>query len=321
MIDDPNSNSVMSEAEIAEVRQQLADLRAKNPTLSWSKLAAAVGIPQGTIGPFGLGKYAGDNAAIAVRVKRYLATLQTQSTLQAVVPKVPGYVPTTFAVRLLGMLSWAQAGDIVPIACAPGLGKTMACWQYRREASNVWIVTLRPSCSGLQTFLVATLRAMGVAEPKGTPQQLSNQIMQIMINSGGLLIIDEAHEMSDLAVEEMRSWHDATGIGIALVGDHRVIARIEGRRDKKDRAQIFRRAGMRHVQHQSTAEDANALLDAWGITDEPSRAFARGVALKPGALGSMTKMLKLAGFNAGGIPTLEDLRAARVQLTSSLTEN
>lgn len=309
-----------SENRVDGIRARLIAHRDMNK-LSWSQLADLTGIAQGTISQFGAGTYAGNNLRIAEAVERYFAGLEAQTELLAVTPKVPGYVETQFSRRLMGLFAWAQQGDIVPIACAPGLGKTITAREYKKRAPNVWLATMTPATSRLQTMQIEVLIAMGEADPKGTPQQLSRQIKAHMVNSAGLLIIDEAHELSDQAIEEMRSWHDATGVGIALVGDYRVIARIEGKREKKDRAQIFRRAGMRHVQHAATFDDADPLLDAWGITDAAARDFARGVAVKPGALGSMTKMLKLAGFNAGGAPIdVGHLRAARTQLTSVLNE-
>lgn len=308
-------------ARIDAARQQLVRHKAEQK-LAWSKVSQLIGIPDGTVSQFAAGTYGGNNQRIAEKVEQYFVGLEAQAELLAIIPKVPGYLDTGFSRRMVGQLTYAQQGDMVAIACAPGMGKTVTAKHYRTIAPNVWIATARPSTSTVQTMQIAVLMAMGEASPKGTPQQLSAQIMARMRNSGGLLIFDEAHELGDQSLEEMRSWHDETGVGIALVGDYRVIARIEGKRDKKDRAQIFSRIGMRQCEQQVKPEDAEILIDAWGIVDPAQRGFMRDVALRPGGLRSMNRMTKVAVTMAAGEPlTLKHLRNARAQLTSTLADD
>ena len=307
------------EARIESARAALAQFKIDS-RLSWDALGDMVGRAGSTLSLFCTGKYEGRGLPIAEQIEKFFAAKAAEREMGLGAVRVPGFVETPFAADMMATLRFAQSGEIVAIACAPGLGKTETARAYRAAGVNVWLATMTRSTSRMQPMQIAVLKAMGVSTPKGTPQQLSAEIMAKMANARGLLIIDEFHELGEDAVEEIRSWHDATGVGMAFIGDYRVIATIEGRRDRREKAQIFSRLSKRLVRHQASGLDAATLLDAWGITDEASRRFAAGVAVKQGGLRSMTKMLKLAHFagDGSGTVSLADLRAARAQLTSAL---
>jgi DNA transposition AAA+ family ATPase len=287
---------------------------------SWSRLEKLIGRDGATLSAFANNTYAGNNVGVAEQIETYFRGITAQREVMAAAPKVPGWTETSFAADMMATLRFAQSGEIVAVSAAPGCGKSLTAAHYMTQSANVWMATMSRSCARLQPMQTRVLQAMGEASPKGSPLQLSQQIMAKMANSGGLLIIDEFHELTDDAVEEIRSWYDATGCGIAFVGDYRVISSIEGRREQRTKAQIFSRVTKRLVRHQASGADADVLLDAWGVTDEAARRFARSVATKPGALRSRTKMLKLAAFvsETPGALTLDDLRSARGQLTSTL---
>lgn len=307
------------EARIEAARERLKQYRAEQ-ALSWAKIAPRFGIKEGTLSSFAVNSYGGDNMRIAEAIEVFFKGLVAQAQMLRAAPKVPDHLETPFSVEMTANLRFAQSGEIVAISAAPGCGKTMCAKNYAANNTNVWLATMARSSARLQPMQIQVLKAMGEANPKGPPQQLSQQILAKLANSGGLLIIDEFHELNEDAVEEIRSWYDATGTGIAFLGDYRVIASIEGRREQRSRAQIFSRVTKRLVRHQASGADADVLLDAWGVKDEAARRFARGVATKPGGLRSMTKMLKLAAFvsETPDALTLDDLKGARSQLTSTL---
>ena len=61
----------------------------------------------------------------------------------------------------------------------------------------------------------------------------------------GLLIVDEAQHLSLRALETLRALHDATGAGLALMGNAVVYARLTGGRRAAEFAQLFSRVGKR----------------------------------------------------------------------------
>ncbi|MFM9673702.1 AAA family ATPase, partial [Streptomyces galilaeus] len=73
-----------------------------------------------------------------------------------------------------------------------------------------------------------------------------------------LLIIDEAQHLSEKAIEEIRSWNDKVGLGIALFGNVKVLRRIEGGGRDDAFAQLYSRLSMRMIRPLPLQADAVA---------------------------------------------------------------
>jgi DNA transposition AAA+ family ATPase len=115
-------------------------------------------------------------------------------------------------------------------------------------------------------------------------QQLSRRIRDRIRNTNGLLIFDEAQHLLDRAIDEIRSWHDDTGIGIAFLGNETVLARIEGGHRRAAFAQLYSRIGMRLIQNLPLTEDARALAEAWDVHEAKQIEFIVKKSQQPGGL-------------------------------------
>ena len=78
---------------------------------------------------------------------------------------------------------------------------------------------------------------------KGGGDVIFRMIVQRLQGTKGLLIIDEAQHLSLLALESLRSIHDATACGLVLMGNESVYANLSGRRSAEF-AHLFSRVGM-----------------------------------------------------------------------------
>jgi hypothetical protein len=125
-------------------------------------------------------------------------------------------------------------------------------------------------------------------------RQLSRRIRDRIRNTGGLLIFDEAQHLLERSIEEIRSWHDDTGVGVAFFGNETVLARIEGGHRRAAFAQLYSRIGMRLIQNLPLADDARALADAWEVHDDKQVEFLVKKSQQPGGLRTVTMMLELA---------------------------
>lgn len=289
----PNlGKTTFTDAEMAKLRQEVAAYIERNG-MTKRQFAADADVAEGTFGPWLNGQYAGNNDTVAAKVHRLIVSREEQARLVATVPEAPSWQQTKTAVKILTVLEHCQVfGDMGVLGMGPGLGKTHTIAQFKATRPRVWTAAMSPSSRGVPNALVAMLEAMGEDEAKGTPQALSRRV-QKKAGPGGLIVIDEAQHLSQQAVDEFRSIHDRTGVGLVFSGDENVFQLFDGTR-KAAFAQFHSRIGIRHRQSRPYADDAEILAIAHGVTDGPSIKLLRDMAQKPGALRGVTKTLLLA---------------------------
>ncbi len=281
--------------DIEEQRKWLIDHRASTQ-LSWSELAKRIDIPQGTLSQFGSPKgYAGDERRLGEKVYRYRQLLSEQAKIEVEAPDLPDYFPTATSEQITSLLTWAQRGRIVVIATGAGMGKTMTAKMYRDCYTHVFLATMSPSTAGVNNMQIEVLEALGERDAVGTPQKLSRRIRERVKNmSKALIVIDEAQHLSEKAIEEIRSWHDATGVGIALLGNVKVMQQLEGGTRSAAFAQLYSRVSMRMIRPLPLQADADALAKAWKVEDEATLGLVRRIVGMPGGLRGGTMALELA---------------------------
>jgi len=315
-MNDPSTTII----DIEEQRGWLRGYREQTGA-SWSELSKRTGIPQGTVSQFaGERGYAGDEQRVADQVYRFRQLLASQASIDVTAPERPGFFETKTSEQLTNMLAWAQRGKIVVAALGPGLGKTETARQYRQCYPNVFMATMRPSTAGVNNMQVEVLEAMGDKNASGTPQRLSRRICDRVDNlASPLIIIDEAQHLSEKALEEVRSWNDATGVGIALFGNAGVLHRLEGGNRREAFAQLYSRVDMRVQRAQPIPGDVEALADAWMVHDAAILACLQRICMTPGGLRNGTKAMELGSMIAAseGKPLIAGhLQDAWAQLSS-----
>jgi DNA transposition AAA+ family ATPase len=288
-MNNPENNPV----EVQEQRDWLLEHKTVTGS-SWTQLGAVTGIPPGTLSVFATGKYQGDNERISRDILRFRQHLNVQRELAMEAPEVPDYFETRTSRQVQALLSYAHRGRITVAATGPGCGKTKAAENYRDSMSNVWMATMRPSTAGINAMQIELLAKLGERDAHGSMQQLSRRICDRVRNTNGLLIFDEAQHLLDRTIDEIRSWHDETGVGVAFLGNETVLARIEGGHRRAAFAQLYSRIGMRLIRNLPLAEDARALADAWAVYDPKQVDFIVKKSQQPGGLRTVTMMMEVA---------------------------
>jgi DNA transposition AAA+ family ATPase len=301
-----------SEKVRAEVRRIMA---AENA--SGAALARESAIAPATFSAWLNNTYQGRVDAVTAKVQIWLDSRKVQQRTRAAAPKVPGFVPTDSSESIRSILEYAQhTPDLVVIDGGPGVGKTMTCTEYQRTSPAVWMTTAEPAWSTPRMLLEAVAQCMSIPE-RYSAQRISNAIVQRQKGSGGLLIVDEAQHLSSAAIDQLRTFHDLAGIGIALVGNATVYSRLEGEGRKPQFAQLYSRIGRRLSRPKPYKNDVDVLLDAWGVQTAPERKMLHMIAKLPGALREMTKTLRQAFICAAAAGrtaiTCDDIRSAGEQ--------
>lgn len=265
---------------------------------SWPQLSKLTDVAASTLSAFAAESYSGNNVGVAVKVLAYRDRLASQAELGAAAPMVPDWYDTPTGKKVTNALRYAQSGEMVLIVTPPGIGKTKAAQRFADNDPNVWLATMAPSAAGVATMLTEIAEAVGLGQIKGSPQQLSRQIKARVRGKSGLIIVDEAQELTDKALNELRHIHDLTGVGVAIMGNESVVGMLDGR--KTALAQISSRIAKPLIIEEPGLGDLEALLDAWGIGDGDQRHFLIGLGRMPGALRTVTQTLKSASFAAFG---------------------
>ena len=231
---------------------------------------------------------------------------------------LPSWVETPTAIRIMGALSYAQAlPDIAVVYGGPGTGKTCTARQYASAGMHVWVATMTPATSGVVPALEEVCAALGMPAANGAAP-LHRAIVQRVTGTGGLLVVDEAQHLIPAALDQLRSVHDASGVGLALLGSRELHTRIAGGGAAATLERLRARIGRKIALGASTHGDAEALAEACGVPVGGARKLLGEVAAKAGGLRSIARLLRVAMLHgpAGAAFTEANLRAVWREMAS-----
>ncbi len=311
---------------ITQATDRAADVRAEvlrilsAENISRAQLAREIAIPAGSVGPWLSGSWPGGGTGehVLAALEKWLAARTVRAETAASVPKPPDFRPTATARRIMDDLAFAQMiPDLAVIGGPAGVGKTSAVIAYQAANPAVWVATLDPSARGVSGVLQEICAAIGIEEPNTAYRRAA--IVRRAAGSRGLIVIDEAQHATTQALDQVRAIHDRAKVGVALVGNETVYARLEGDGRKPAFAQLFSRVGARHTPR-IKADDIALMLDAWGVTEDPERRLAAEIARRPGHLRNLAKVMVAAGLLASGCGEprgIRHIRAAYERLACS----
>ena len=299
------------EAARAEVRAVMAADK-----LTMRQVGDAIGLAYGTFSSWMGGTYNGRTDRVAADARRGLEAIRAKARTRALAPRAPAFVATPTAELLSGLLMHAQhMGEFGVAVGGPGIGKTTTAREYRARNPNAWLLTAEPVHSTPRALLDDLAEALGVEARGLSSQKLSRAVTTRLRGSGGLLMIDDAQHLTSQVLDQLRAIHDQAEIGIALLGNETLFARLEGGSRAAHYAQLFSRVGLRLTRPRPTRADIEALIAAWNITGAAERALLGWIAKKPGALRSMTKVLRIAHMLAAAENAAVDERLIRLAWT------
>lgn len=296
---------LQADAVLEAVRAEMA-----TKGLSQNAVAREAGVSSASLAQVLNGNYPADPARMVSKLAKWLSLRREQAT-QPQLPAAPGYVPTPTAEKIVAALAYAQmAGDIAVVYGGAGVGKSSAAAEYRGRMPNVWVATMSPATAGVTTALEEVCLALGIRELPGGGARMQREIVSRLRGTGGLLVIDEAQHLSVAALDAIRALHDATGVGIALVGNELIYARMTGGSRAAWLDRLFSRIGKRLRVAKATRDDVAALAAAHGVANQEAIKPLAAIGAQAGALRGVTKCLRLARLMADG--TGEALAATHI---------
>lgn len=266
----------------------------------WSAIADESGIPKGSVSQMGIGVYKGNLDNAAKLIFRYKQKVESQAAQAREALARPKFIATKSAKRVLLLLERAQYGRITVAAMGPGTGKTMSAEFYASSVANAWMITGRQSSSSVTAMLAQIMAAMKLHNTIGWKHQRSAQIIDFARNREGVLIVDEANHYGLDALEELRGLHDATGMGLALLGNEELMARIQGGQSRHAYARLNSRIAGYHIQDLPDEDDVSIYLDEMNIDELAMRRPLIDTALSTssGGLREVQQILEFANLLA-----------------------
>ncbi|EOX4175884.1 AAA family ATPase [Vibrio cholerae] len=263
-----------------------------------AQIAKEISVSPATLSQIMKGTYAADPSNVIDKLEKWLRMReQRQST-----PNVnPGFVMTETAKQIMADLTYAQITEsFAVIFGASGVGKTETAREYQRSNNNVWMITASPSRASLTECLYELAMELGLDQAPRRKGPLSRVIRQRLLNSEGLVIIDESDHLDYPTLEELRILQEETGIGMALLGNNKVYTQLTGGRRNEDFARLFSRIAKKRGIHKAKKSDVKAIAQAWNVMGEEEQVLMQQVSERPGALRLLTKTLKLSVMYANG---------------------
>jgi DNA transposition AAA+ family ATPase len=317
-VDESTSRNGRSAEDLRRRDELAAEVKRVMAERGWSKAEAArrTGTGHGTFSQWLEGKYTGRYDTVNNAITIWLGNLSQVDEVAASVPVGPGYLQLDFATKVERMISIAQImGTMVMVTAEAGIGKTTAGREYIRTHANAYLVTISPHTRTIHNMLAEIAASIGIEERNAA--RLVRAIARRLARTGDgtVLIIDEAQNLADEAINQLRHFVDdpACRCGIALLGNSATYARFAQWGKGEKYGQLTRRIFKRIRADRPTDDDLATFIEGWGIADPEQVRFLVGVGMKPGALGQVDMTIKLARMAAQGANrdlTVADLRAA-----------
>ena len=211
----------------------------------------------------------------------------------------PGFVMTPTARSIIAALETARTVPTIAMIYGPaGIGKTETAIYYadqfeRHERSRVFYCMCsksRRSVVGALDMVAEALRAHASAHQA---RQLEDAI-KARLYEGDLLIVDEAQHLKPDALDALRYFNDACGVGIAYLGNEKVYRDIHDPGKASKFAQLDSRFGKRLRLTVPSEADIDAILAAWNVVGIAEREFGISMGARDGGIRSLCRVLDIA---------------------------
>lgn len=206
------------EERIASARAFLADYK-KRTGLTWGRIAAELGqYAESSLNLFMSGKYGGSPEHIVAAIERF-RDLDADRAANVI---APAYVETSIAQLIERALKQTKSrGRLGLISSDSGVGKSTAIDHYRRNVDPKALYVMASPLLVRRPFpLIARLLTLvGQTEKRGGDAYAYTQLVESLVSSRRLLIIDEAQFCSREVIDVLRCLHEESGTPIVFSGN------------------------------------------------------------------------------------------------------
>ena len=204
------------------VRDLRARVEAEMETFGLSRARAAAemgaGVSSGTLSLWLAGTYAGDNAAVAERLERWLETRAERAAHAFGGARLDAHAATSAARQVAAAAAYAQAaGDIALVHGPSGRGKSWSARRHVETRASAYVVCATPAMTTLPRLLGRLAAVVAAGGRHGSSIDAEAAIVAALQGRGALVVIDEAHHLRAALLDELRCIRDQAGCGVLLM--------------------------------------------------------------------------------------------------------
>lgn len=267
---DATENSTQKDADSALKEAVRAEMHKRG--MSQARLAKESGINQARLSQWFAGKYPGNTELVVQELTRWLNSVQGREKATGQLSVQPDWKATPTATSIVNALRYAQsAGDIALVYGGAGVGKTCTARRYQEDNPNVWIATMTPAMNTVAACLERIAFAIGLPEAQPSAVKTENAIVARLEGTSGLLVVDEAQHLPVSGLDAVRSIHDATGVGLALMGNEACTPGLPGARGRRISRSCSAALATGSGLGAPTTGDVETIVAGWGVQEGKAR--------------------------------------------------
>lgn len=223
-----------------DVRGEILEYMSRN-NLSQARAARLIGIGESTFS-----RYLKEDYPNPSMVEEKIVDLLEKEKLRRETRDLReiGFAMTNVSRTVLNVLDYCRIQRTIGVIYGDaGIGKTRTMQEWAKGRPNVVILTAAPALNSPNSFLKYLGQKLRTIKACYT-NELYVEIMERLMGTDMVVIVDEAQHLSIKTLENLRSLQDATGIALILIGNELVYTKMVGRQ-QAEFAQLFSRIGIR----------------------------------------------------------------------------
>ncbi len=262
--------------------------------LSQAEVARQADMSAAVLSQYLGGTYKGDNEEAGRKLAAWRDGLAAGEVAAGVAERMGVFARTKVAAQIGATLQLAKLGNMVAIAGASGVGKTMALRDFQRGNPAVWYCQFSRDTRSVYSILSEVAVAVGIQEVPARPDVIRREIVGRVERTRGVILCDEAQHLPSDGFEAIRTLHDRAGVGVVFAGHLDLMDKIARL------PQVAGRISAPLIIKGAKPSDADALFVAWGLDCRRSRDFLRAFAGRATGLRRIAKAVELALIFASG---------------------
>lgn len=262
----------------------------ENKGISQTQVAKAMGIGKSTLNNYLKNKYTGDVAGVDEKAKAYL---QLQAEREKIKKLNVPFVETESAEQALNFLALTHHfGEMGIFYGGAGTGKTTVLKEYARRSPSC--VLIEPDTGYTAKVLLQEIcRKLGQSD-KGNMHDMTERIVDVLRDSGRILMIDEAELLPLRALESVRRIQDKSQCGVVLAGMPKLLINLRGA--NMELKQLFSRVSMRHEFGEMIAESDLQMIAAAILPQHDEAFLSKLVETSKGNVRKLSKLLMILDY-------------------------